>query len=179
MDNERLKTLLYNSIVMLEESEEKSHEKLLNELGMTEEEYGIIMVPESDIHYFDVHFATEPDGSGFSVFVTASDETSAVSIARAKADAYDEINDYVEEIDEDEYKRANKEVSVCKDGSKIETAAGTLIAQPYDDGCAKGMKLIIKDEIIGMCDVTEDGEIRLLGYHDGSDEPSICYSINR
>ena len=74
---------------------------------------------------------------------------------------------------------ANEEVSVCKGGSGIETAAGTLIAEPYDDECAKGMKLIIKDEIIGMCDVTEDGEIRLLGYHESSDEPSICYSINR
>ena len=112
MDNERLKTLLYNAIVLLEEGvnpetlENYEQEELLEELGMTEEEYGAIMVPESDIHYFDVHFATEPDGSGFSVFVTASDEASAVSIARAKNDAYDEINDYVEEINEDEYKRA-------------------------------------------------------------------------
>lgn len=39
--NERLTTLLYNAIVLLEENYE--HEELLDELGMTEEEYKKVM----------------------------------------------------------------------------------------------------------------------------------------
>lgn len=39
--NERLITLLYNAIVLLEE--QYGHKQLLNELGMTEDEYKKIM----------------------------------------------------------------------------------------------------------------------------------------
>ena len=42
--NERLTTLLYNAIVLLEEH--YGHEYLLEELGMTEDEYNEIMGEE-------------------------------------------------------------------------------------------------------------------------------------
>ena len=47
-ENERLKTMLFNAIILLEDINnadifEDVHEYLLNELGMTEEEYKEIM----------------------------------------------------------------------------------------------------------------------------------------
>ena len=39
--NSRIITLMYNSIVLLEEHYD--HEELLNELGMSEEEYNAVM----------------------------------------------------------------------------------------------------------------------------------------
>lgn len=62
---------------------------------------------------------------------------------------------------------------------KIDTALGSLTAEPYDEGCAKGVKISINGNIVALIDVTEEEEIRLVGYKENYDEPSLYYSINR
>ena len=66
-----------------------------------------------------------------------------------------------------------------KESLKMDTPAGLLIAESYDDGFAKGAKISVNGEIVALIDVIDDGEIRLLGYKEQCDEPSICYSVNR
>lgn len=62
---------------------------------------------------------------------------------------------------------------------KIDTSVGSLTAEPYDDGCAKGIKISVNGDIVALIDVTEEEEIRLIGYKENYDEPSLHYSINR
>lgn len=66
-----------------------------------------------------------------------------------------------------------------KESLKVETSAGTLIAKSYDDGCAKGVNIRVNGIAVAIIDVTNDGEIRLLGYKEECDEPSFYYSVNR
>ncbi|SEF89365.1 hypothetical protein [Lachnospira multipara] len=62
---------------------------------------------------------------------------------------------------------------------KTDTALGSLVAESYNDGYAKGIKISLNGNIVALVDVTEDEEIRLIGYKGDCDEPSLFYSINR
>jgi len=61
----------------------------------------------------------------------------------------------------------------------VNTSEGLLIAESYDDGCAKGVNIRVNENAVAIIDVTNDGEIRLLGYKEQCDEPSFYYSVNR
>ncbi len=62
---------------------------------------------------------------------------------------------------------------------RIDTTLGSLIAKPYDEGCAKGVEISVNGNIVAIIDVTDDEELRLIGYKEDRDEPSLYYSINR
>ena len=62
---------------------------------------------------------------------------------------------------------------------KTDTALGSLVAESYNDGYAKGIKISLNGDIVALVDVTEDEEIRLIGYKGDCDEPSLFYSLNR
>lgn len=62
---------------------------------------------------------------------------------------------------------------------KTDTALGSLVAESYNDGYAKGIKISLNGNIVALVDVTEDEEIRLIGYKEDCDEPSLFYSLNR
>ena len=66
-----------------------------------------------------------------------------------------------------------------KENLKVGTSIGPLIAEPYDDGSAKGVQISVNGVVAALIDVTEDGEIRLVGYKEYRDEPSLLYSVNR
>ena len=66
----------------------------------------------------------------------------------------------------------------------IMTACGWARVEYYDDGCARGIKVILDDEIVAMLDVLErvddkdaDPEARVLVYENGSDEPTVCVEV--
>lgn len=70
------------------------------------------------------------------------------------------------------------------------TSAGVVTTEFYDDEIAKGIKVLLNDEIVAMVDVYEakegeaEGEARVLVYHKGDhcdawDEPIACITINR
>lgn len=67
----------------------------------------------------------------------------------------------------------------------METSAGKLIIEEYDDGCAKGLTIKLNEKTIALIDVYEpvkgetEGEVRVLAYRENSDEPTDCISINR
>lgn len=66
----------------------------------------------------------------------------------------------------------------------IQTACGWARVEYYDDGIARGIKVILDDEIVAMLDVIEANverdippEARVLIYGNGSDEPTICENV--
>lgn len=65
------------------------------------------------------------------------------------------------------------------------TGAGILTTRLYDDGIAKGVQIMLNDEIVAMLDVYEpqdgetEGEARVIIYRNDSDEPTDIISINR
>ena len=72
----------------------------------------------------------------------------------------------------------------------IDTSAGKISTQTYDDGCAKGIKVLLDDTIVAMLDVYEpkeresEGDARVLVYkkdysEDEEETPIACVSINR
>jgi hypothetical protein len=69
----------------------------------------------------------------------------------------------------------------------MKTSAGTITTRFYDDGIAKGIQVLLDDEIVVMLDVYEpsegeiEGEARVLVYHKSPefDEPTHCITINR
>ena len=76
-------------------------------------------------------------------------------------------------------KGENINMKSTKESLKVDTSEGLLIVESYDDGCAKGVKISVNGDTVALIDVTNDGEIRLLGYKEQCDEPSIYYSVNR
>lgn len=66
---------------------------------------------------------------------------------------------------------------------RVETNAGAITAAPYDDGCGKGIQLLLNGDIICMLDVMEhptEGGTRLIvysGYYE--DEPTHIIDINK
>jgi hypothetical protein len=80
-----------------------------------------------------------------------------------------------------------KAVSLCEEVDtqmspkrlKTDTALGPLVAKSYNDVYAKGIKISLNGDIVALVDVTEDEEIRLIGYKGDCDEPSLFYSLNR
>lgn len=58
----------------------------------------------------------------------------------------------------------------------IKTSAGVITTQAYDDGIAKGIKVLLNDDIICIVDVFEEaerrGETRIITYKKDNDEPS-------
>ena len=67
----------------------------------------------------------------------------------------------------------------------MKTSAGIITTRFYDDGCAKGIQILLDDEIVAMLDVYEpsegetEGEARVLVYKKDFDEPTHCITINR
>ena len=67
----------------------------------------------------------------------------------------------------------------------METSAGKLIAEEYDDGCARGLTIKLNGNIIALVDALNpvegemESEVRILAYRGDSDEPTDCISINR
>ena len=69
----------------------------------------------------------------------------------------------------------------------IQTSAGKATAVAYDDGCAKGVHLMLNDTIVCALDVYEaenGGEARILAYkleygEDEEEAPVACITINR
>lgn len=67
----------------------------------------------------------------------------------------------------------------------FKTSAGVITTNFYDDGCAKGIQVLLNDEIVAMLDVYEpsegetEGEARVLVYQKDSDEPNYCITVNR
>ena len=72
----------------------------------------------------------------------------------------------------------------------IESSAGTITTEAYDDGCAKGIKILLDGNIVCMLDVYEakedetEGEARILVYkkeysEDEEEAPIACIPINR
>ena len=66
----------------------------------------------------------------------------------------------------------------------IQTACGWARVEYYDDGVARGIKIILDDETVAMLDVFErddekdlNPEARVLVYANGSNEPTICVSV--
>ena len=66
---------------------------------------------------------------------------------------------------------------------KTETNAGVITATSYDDGMAKGVKLLLDGEIVCMLDVMEhptEGGTRLIVYSEyNDDEPTHFININK
>lgn len=66
---------------------------------------------------------------------------------------------------------------------EVNTSCGRLSAVSYDDGCAKGIQIMLNDEIIAAIDVLNEndgvpGEVRALIYANTDvDEPSHCITI--
>lgn len=71
--------------------------------------------------------------------------------------------------------------------TEIETSAGKATAVSYDDGCAKGIHILLDDTIVCALDVYEEengGEARVLAYkkeydEDEEESPISCITINR
>lgn len=72
----------------------------------------------------------------------------------------------------------------------MNTSAGTITTHFYDDGCAKGIQILLDDTIVAMLDVYEpvdgetEGEARVLVYkkeyaEDEEESPIECITINR
>lgn len=74
----------------------------------------------------------------------------------------------------------------------IQTSAGMATAVAYDDGCAKGVQILLNDNIVCALDVYEkefegseySGEARVLAYkveyaEDEAEAPIACIAINR
>ena len=72
----------------------------------------------------------------------------------------------------------------------MKTSAGKITTQFYDDGCAKGIQILLDGTIVAMLDVYEpregesEGEARVLVYKKEYDEteeeaPIECITINR
>ena len=72
----------------------------------------------------------------------------------------------------------------------MKTSAGTITTRTYDDGCAKGIQILLDDTIVAMLDVYEaqegesEGEARVLVYKkeyadDEEEAPIECITINR
>jgi hypothetical protein len=72
----------------------------------------------------------------------------------------------------------------------IQTSAGFVKTQIYDDGCANGIQILLNDDIVCALDVYEpsegelEGEARVLVYkteytEDEEEAPIVCISINR
>ena len=66
---------------------------------------------------------------------------------------------------------------------KIKTNEGIITAMPYDDGIAKGVKLLLNDELVCMLDVMThptEGGTRLIVYSNYyEDEPTYIIDINK
>jgi hypothetical protein len=66
---------------------------------------------------------------------------------------------------------------------KVKTSAGVITARPYDDGCGKGIQLLLNDDIVCMFDVMDhptEGGTRLIVYSDYyEDEPTHVIDINK
>ncbi len=103
---------------------------------------------------------------------------------------YDANSDQVFELEEFNIKNGAiifKAVPPCKEVDtqmspkrlKTDTALGSLVAESYNDGYAKGIKISLNGDIVALVDVTQDEEIRLIGYKEDCDEPSLFYSLNR
>ena len=73
----------------------------------------------------------------------------------------------------------NETSKESKEELKIDTALGLLAVEPYDEGCAKGVKISLNGNAVALIDVTDEEELRLIGYKEDRDEPSLYYSINR
>nr|DAW05754.1 MAG TPA: hypothetical protein [Caudoviricetes sp.] len=53
-------------------------------------------------------------------------------------------------------------------------------SRKYDDGCARGIQILVNDEIVASVDITRpDDEIRIISYKEGIDEPIDITSYNR
>lgn len=53
-------------------------------------------------------------------------------------------------------------------------------SRKYDDGCARGIQILVNNEIVAAVDVTRpDDEIRIISYKEGIDEPTSITSYNR
>lgn len=72
----------------------------------------------------------------------------------------------------------------------MKTSAGTITTRFYDDGCAKGVQVLLDGNIVAMLDVYEpsngetEGEARVLVYkkeytETEEDAPIECITINR
>ena len=72
----------------------------------------------------------------------------------------------------------------------MKTSAGTITTRFYDDGVAKGIQVLLDDNIVAMLDVYEptdgetEGEARVLVYkkeyaENEEDAPIECITINR
>lgn len=72
----------------------------------------------------------------------------------------------------------------------METSAGKITTRFYDDGCAKGIQILLNDTIVAMLDIYEptenetEGEARVLVYkkeytENEEDAPVACITINR
>ena len=70
------------------------------------------------------------------------------------------------------------------------TSAGVITTRFYDDGIAKGIQVLLDNEIVAMLDVYEpsegetEGEARVLAYkktypEDEEEAPIACITINR
>lgn len=63
------------------------------------------------------------------------------------------------------------------------TKAGEIKTRFYDDGCAKGVEILLNGEIVCMLDVMEhqtEGGTRLIVYADkNEDEPTHIVEINK
>ena len=69
--------------------------------------------------------------------------------------------------------------------NECRTSAGVITTRFYDDGCAKGIQILLDDDIVAMLDVYEpsegetEGETRVLVYQKDFDEPTHCITVNR
>lgn len=67
----------------------------------------------------------------------------------------------------------------------VNTDAGLLRVEEYNDGVARGVMISLNDDIVAMVDVLarapgeETGEARVLVYKEGSDEPNTMTTVNR
>jgi hypothetical protein len=72
----------------------------------------------------------------------------------------------------------------------MKTSAGTITTRFYDDGCAKGIQIMLDGNIVAMLDVYEptegesEGEVRVLVYkkeyaENEEEAPIECITINR
>ena len=72
----------------------------------------------------------------------------------------------------------------------MKTSVGTITTRFYDDGCAKGVQVLLDDNIVVMLDVYEasygetEGEARVLVYRkeyveNEEEAPIQCITINR
>lgn len=53
-------------------------------------------------------------------------------------------------------------------------------SREYDDECARGIQILVNDEIVASVDITRpDDKIRIISYKEGTDEPIDIISYNR